>query len=161
MRSIGRIAFDAIRLELLHPGKQRDPHEIRLLSLAARSTTSAPVIQLSPLTKRAQQLIERNLAKAWNITELAERLGTSTATLNRYWKQDHADSIHAWRTARRLEWAVELLDQSHLSAPAIAKKTGIGSYSMLSRLLNRHYNTSAADFTRKHSRSVRLLTSPH
>ena len=86
-RSIGRLAFESLRSQLLY--QRNDPiRELRLVSVTQRSTTQLDNSLKSDLVLKAEKLIRRSLALNWSVAELAQKLNTSVATLNRHWKKN-------------------------------------------------------------------------
>ena len=91
---------------------------------------------------QAQLWLQEHLASPAAMSELAQRLGLSTRTLGRRFKQATGLSPQAYLQSLRINSARELLRHSNLSIGEIAWQLGLQDVSYFSQLFRRHCGVS-------------------
>ena len=81
-----------------------------------------------PLVKRALERIRGSLEKPQSVDSVAQKLGTSRATLYRRFRASLGTSLSEHVNWLRIERAKELLAETDLKIATIARKCGFGSH---------------------------------
>lgn len=115
---------------------------------------------LSPRTLRRMDRLDRTLSgwlenKGWRIPvrtvgEAAERLGTDTGTLHRFFKLRVGMDFRTWRNRLRLEDAKRMLtEHPEIQASDIARLTGFSNRSNFARQFLAHTGCTPAQWREK------------
>ena len=95
-----------------------------------------------PAVERAMDIIERNLARAPSVAELAERVGVSYSYLSKLFRQSTGDSVVGYVLRRRAERGAHLLTYSTLPIKSIAATVGMADLQGFNRLIHRYSGLS-------------------
>ncbi|WP_256873809.1 response regulator [Paenibacillus kribbensis] len=103
--------------------------------------------QLSPLVRRARQLIQEGYAdRELTLETLASRLQVSAVYLSRVLKKELNDSFVTLVTRARIRKAVQLLDSTTLSIYDIAERTGYDSQHYFSTAFKKTMGVSPVQY---------------
>ncbi|WP_083837547.1 response regulator [Paenibacillus sp. Aloe-11] len=103
--------------------------------------------QLSPLVRRARQLIQEGYAdRELTLEALASRLQVSAVYLSRVLKKELNDSFVTLVTRARIRKAVQLLDSTTLSIYDIAERTGYDSQHYFSTAFKKTMGVSPVQY---------------
>ncbi|WP_223264330.1 response regulator [Paenibacillus sp. IHB B 3084] len=103
--------------------------------------------QLSPLVRRARQLIQEGFAdRELTLESLASRLQVSAVYLSRVLKKELNDSFVTLVTRARIRKAVQLLDSTTLSIYDIAERTGYDSQHYFSTAFKKTMGVSPVQY---------------
>ncbi|TKH43886.1 DNA-binding response regulator [Paenibacillus terrae] len=103
--------------------------------------------QLSPLVRRARQLIQEGFAdREMTLESLASRLQVSAVYLSRVLKKELNDSFVTLVTRARIRKAVQLLDSTTLSIYDIAERTGYDSQHYFSTAFKKTMGVSPVQY---------------
>ena len=136
----------------------------RIFSTKNNNGTTAATQARQPSFPRRMERLEKALDayvenKAWRepvrtVGEAAERLGTDTRTLHRYFQERVGVDFRTWRTRLRLEDAKALLTEDPVLQPAVAARLcGFSNRSNFSRQFLAYTGLTPAQW--KDSRSSR------
>ncbi len=95
-----------------------------LTDLAAEKETPQSPSDANELTRKAQQLIERNLQENLNATQLAQILDVSREHLTRVFKEQTGQTLYRYMLRRRMLLACHLLKEADLTNKQIAARLG-------------------------------------
>jgi AraC-like DNA-binding protein len=95
-----------------------------LADLAAAKENPRTSSPANELTRRAQQLIERNLQANWNASQLAQSLDVSREHLTRVFKEQTGQTPYRYMLRRRMLLACHLLKETDLTNKQIAARLG-------------------------------------
>lgn len=99
---------------------------------------------LAPLLDWAQDRLDTALST----TVLARQAGMSVATLHRRFVSDLGTTPLVWVTARRVDLAAQLLEETDLPVDSVADRCGAGSATNLRRIFKTATGLSPADYRR-------------
>lgn len=103
--------------------------------------------QLSPIVRRARQLIQEGYAdRELTLEALASRLQVSAVYLSRVLKKELNDSFVTLVTRARIRKAVQLLDSTTLSIYDIAERTGYDSQHYFSTAFKKTMGVSPVQY---------------
>ena len=114
----------------------------------------------SPRTLRKMDALERTLSawlenKGWRIpvrtaVETAERLGTDTGTLHRYFQERVGMDFRTWRTRLRLEDAMRMLAENpRMQAAEAGRRAGFSNRSNFARQFRAYTGLTPAQWQKK------------
>lgn len=102
--------------------------------------------QTDPLIGPVLGMLHAVPERAWTVTELASRVGTSRAVLARRFTDLLGQPPIAYLTQRRLQFAADLLLESDSTLTSIARQVGYGSPFALSAAFKREFGRSPQDY---------------
>lgn len=111
--------------------------------LASAATAAAPKEQV-PLGERVMAYVDGHLSLPLSLDELARRFFVSKFYLCRSFKAYAGESLHGYRTRRRVESACRLMASGETAASA-AWKMGFGDYSAFYRACKKHCGCAPTD----------------
>ena len=98
--------------------------------------------------RRAKEIIETNLNGEVPLTQLARECGLSTGHFSRAFKDTMGVPPHQWLLRRRIENAMRLLRNQHLSLPEVALACGFSDQSHFTRVFTKLSGTSPGAWRR-------------
>jgi len=98
--------------------------------------------------RRAKEIIEANLDGQVPLTQLARECGLSTGHFSRAFKDTMGVPPHQWLLRRRIENAMRLLRNQHLSLPEVALACGFSDQSHFTRVFTKLSGTSPGAWRR-------------
>jgi len=117
-----------------------------LTGLLARSVTSKNTPSLSPLARRARNLM---LGGTFSANELAQAVNVSTTYLNRIYKQFFGKNLRESITLEKLRRAENFLLTTDLSVYEIATLLGYADSNGLIALFKKFHNCTPLDFRKR------------
>ena len=117
-------------------------HEIRRTYAEYRFLDGGSTLMPDEIVVEAQMWIGENLASQASNTDIANRFGVSTRTLERRFKQAVGESIRSYRQRRRILLAKELLQTTNLNVGDIAWRVGYRDASYFARIFSRELGVS-------------------
>ena len=102
----------------------------------------------SPLLSSAIELMDKHIEQPLKITEIVDRIGTNTRTLEQRFRQYIGQSPRAFYQTLRLQKAKKMLLETTLPIASIAEATGFTSQSYFSKCFK-----DVFEFSPKHLRS--------
>lgn len=115
--------------------------------LASAASAAAPKEQAS-LGERVMAYVDGHLSLPLSLDELAHRFFVSKFYLCRSFKAYAGESLHGYRTRRRVESACRLMASGETAASA-AWKMGFGDYSAFYRACKKHCGCAPTDLAAK------------
>jgi AraC family transcriptional regulator len=100
--------------------------------------------------RRAKEIIEANLDGEVPLTQLARECGLSTGHFSRAFKDTIGIPPHQWLLRRRIDNAMRLLRNQHLSLPEVALACGFSDQSHFTRVFTKLSGTSPGTWRRLH-----------
>jgi len=101
---------------------------------------------------RLMDFVRAHPGRRHTLASLARRTAMSPRTLQREFAAATGQAPHAWLTGERIERAKELLENTRLTAAAIAERTGLGSAESLRHHFRRRIGTTPAAYRRRFAR---------
>lgn len=143
------------------PSSQVDPREVEEATLATlRRLFAGAISGRAEVAAGAAWLVRKakgRLAEATaprGLEELALELGCSVGYLCRAFRSVTGETLHAWRTRRRLALALEALETSSLSG--VALDHGFSSHSHFTEVFHRWVGTTPSAYRQSVTRLPRL-----
>lgn len=102
----------------------------------------------------AMAAIENDLARAWDVAQLAALVNLSTSRFRHVFKEETAQSISQYLRERRLERAEFLLRTTFLSIKEVKTEAGLSSTSHFVRYFKQKYGITPGAY-RKHASHFR------
>jgi|SRR5581483_9324718 len=87
-----------------------------------------------------KEFIDKNIAAHFTLDDLARKAGINKDKLTKGFKQEYKKTVFAYLREARLCKAKELLENSPLSEPVIAKRTGFKSVKGFINAFKKKYN---------------------
>lgn len=142
----GALAFDVSSM-FVYDARQRTPEErgARSLSLTARA----------PQLLKAVEIMRAHVEQPFAIDTIAAETATSPRTLARLFQREFGIAPGQYYQNIRLDVARSLVEETPLSAPEIAERTGFASAASLSRAFSRHFHSTLRDIRRNRRGSPR------
>ncbi len=109
---------------------------------------SADDARLHPIVRRAQELIERRISTAINVTNLAEEVDVSPGYLVKLFRNGCGMTVVEYIRRRRLEYAVHLIGNTTMSIKAIAVATGMPDLHHFNKVVHRGFGLSPREMRR-------------
>jgi transcriptional regulator GlxA family with amidase domain len=103
-----------------------------------------------PYIHRAVEILRKDPARAYTITELALEVSINSYKLREGFKQLYDMTVYQYRLCIRLEMAKEILENTDLTIEEVAYKTGFGSRDSFSRAFRQKLNQCPREW-RNHS----------
>ncbi len=130
---------------IAHSVEQQFSPEIRRAFQAA-AYQSAHSNHHDETVLEAQALLQEHLGSGLQTGELARRIGVSSSTLNRRFRDAIGQTPHQYLTELRLENAAELLRRSNLGIGEICWQVGLRDMSSFARLFRARFDTSPSRY---------------
>jgi AraC-like DNA-binding protein len=106
---------------------------------------------LHPGVAAALQFLDENISARLTLQEVAAQAHMSPSHLRTLFHRQVGSGVLRYQQDRRMQFALELLDQPHLSLPEIARRCGYNDTEYFGRLFRRYHQLSPARFRRHHS----------
>lgn len=103
---------------------------------------------LHPAIQDAQAILDRDFARPWALSDLADRAGLAPTYLAALFSTQLGRAPHQYLTERRIARAKQLLSNSDLSITAIAGEVGFGSGQHLARTFKKVVGTTPSAYRR-------------
>ena len=102
-----------------------------------------------PIVGGALSLLHRDPGHAWNVEELASRLGTSRTVLTERFDRFLGEPVLTYLARWRLQLAARLLETSNKSIEQIAADVGYTSQAAFTRAFRRQFEAPPAQYRRQ------------
>lgn len=101
---------------------------------------------LHPAVHRAQDIIARDLTRAWSVAELARAAYLSSRHLSRLFAEHAGISVLSYQQSLRVARAQQLMSDPGLTIERVAEQSGFASVRDFRRVWRRYHETSPARF---------------
>ncbi len=103
---------------------------------------------ISPCLGAAVEVMERNIEHPYSIQKVAERVGTTTRTLEHAFKTHQNMTPVNYYLKLRLDTAKKMIEETRLPLSTIAQATGFTSQSYFTKRFREHYTMSPSQLRR-------------
>jgi AraC-like DNA-binding protein len=110
---------------------------------------AAALRELHPAVAAVVQWIDSNPAEAITLQTLAAHAHVSASYLRALFRRQVGSSILRYQQDRRMQHALELLNQPHLSLSEIARRCGYNDVEYFARLFRRFHHASPGKLRRQ------------
>lgn len=110
-----------------------------LTQAEGQAGTAAPDAPAGEVMRRVKHYIDQNYSAGVTLKDAADFVRLSPSYLSRLFHREYGICFSAYLTARRLEYARQLLQNSDLQVGEIALRCGFGSGSYFIRVFSEHY----------------------
>jgi len=141
-------------LDRMAPSAREPLMRVMTAEFAAAVTPPADGDERSlPLGRRVMRYIDAHPAQSLSLDELARRFFVSKFYLCRSFRAYAGESLHSYRTRRRVEVACRLMAEGDTAASA-AWKTGFSDYSTFYRACRKLYGTAPTQLAVRHDNTA-------
>jgi LacI family transcriptional regulator len=139
----------AAMLDAMMRGEKPHARELLVPPLGVVERRSTDLMAITdPLVAEAMQLIRRHACEGINVEELLRRLGVSRSVLQRRFQKVLERSIHDAILAERLRKVKELLTETELPLPIIARRSGFEHSEYLSTVFKQQTGKTISEYRR-------------
>jgi AraC-like DNA-binding protein len=136
------------------PGnRQREVTDYLLAAILARlkqiGRRDVALRALHPGVAAALQYLDDNIATRLTLGDVAAQAHISPSHLRTLFHRQVGSGVLRYQQDRRMQLALELLDQPHLSLQEIARRCGYNDAEYFGRLFQRYHNITPARFRRR------------
>ncbi|MDH2237216.1 AraC family transcriptional regulator [Pigmentiphaga sp. GD03639] len=118
----------------------------------------SPGADAAAVLARLRETIAEAPAHPWTITELARRVGCTSARLQQHVRDATGLSVYNLLVAQRLELAATLLRETRLGVQAIAAEAGWQCHSRFAAVFRAHYGSTPRAYRLRHRNSATRLS---
>lgn len=133
--------------------RQRDIIDHLLTALLARvkqiEGREAALKSLHPAVAAVVQWMDDHLAEPATLDSLAEHAHCSSSHLRALFKQQVGSGVLRYQQDRRMQRALELLNQPHLTLAEVARRCGYSDVEYFSRLFRRYHHVAPGQMRRR------------
>jgi transcriptional regulator GlxA family with amidase domain len=101
-----------------------------------------------PFLRQAAEIIRKDLARSFTISDLAMEVGINSTKLREGFKQIYSQTIGQYRLRVKLSKALQLLEDTDLNLAEIAFKAGFDSRDSFGRCFRKQFNQSPREWRR-------------